>query len=290
MTKKWKTIMSLALFLVVVSLCCTACSVLKGINQIVHSLDLSQSYESKETKLYNNAVDEFFAALDQRDADAIRAMFSKSVRDNDTDLDEQIKKLMEVYPGPTDINKRDGSLLAGRYSNHYGKHTSIISSSFPVVSNETYFWCHFEITYQCDEDESRIGVTQVLFFTAEERCIAEYDDDWKRPDTTGLTVYSERTLDCEVRCIEGHPYQYTLADSPLNAEEVKDFLNASDSYTDFVEHFGEPNAVEGYYIYELSEENGNPRYLKMIVLEESDEVYDANVVDDFDWLYTLWKN
>lgn len=249
----------------------------------------NEPYESEEARLYNKAVDEFFAALDDGDASAISAMFAERVRNEDTDLDEQIKKLIGLYPGPTEVNKRDGSVVDGSYSDEYGEHISTVGSTFPVVSNGVYYWCDFEYTYENDGDKNEIGIQRVVFFTADERCIYRYGEGYEYHDEPGMTVCCDRTLDCEVRAVEGEAYEYAPGDTPLNPEGVKAFLESSNDYSEFVERFGVPNAVNIYYIYELPDENGQPRYLRLTVLEDSDEIHSANVVDDFKWQYTLWE-
>ena len=47
-------------------------------------------------------INEFFANLDARDAEAVRAMFSPNVQAADEDLDETIQALFDLYPGPTE--------------------------------------------------------------------------------------------------------------------------------------------------------------------------------------------
>ena len=56
---------------------------------------------SGERKALGEAVDGLFAALDARDGEGVRALFSPDILERDPDLPEQIEKLMAVYPGPT---------------------------------------------------------------------------------------------------------------------------------------------------------------------------------------------
>lgn len=272
------------LFLFLISFCFAGHLIHRFIRNIV-----ADSPILIEDKLYTEAVDDFFAALDRGDAEGIRTMFSRTVQSKDVDLNEQIQKLITLYPGPTDVSKRD-PLTSGHYLTDFGKRTSAINATFPVVSNGIYYWCHFELTYENDFDEDEIGITKVLFFTADEYCQCRYDDTWKLPEEQGLTVYAETILNCEVRCIGNSPYKYTPTDTPLNLTEVKDFFEDSNRFSAFTDQFGTPNASNIYYIYELPEENNQPRYLRVGVDERSDEIYDVSVVDDFNWLYSVWNN
>ena len=77
---------------------------------------------------------------------------------------------------------------------------------------------------------------------------------------------------------------------PLDEGEVKAFLDQSNVYADFIAHFGEPNAVYIYSIYELPAEAGKMRYLRIGVENQTGEIYGASVVDDLNWLYALWES
>ena len=59
-----------------------------------------------EDELFNEAVDSFFAAVDNRDAEAIKEMFSLNAKKEDTQLTESIEQLLAFYPGPTERCER----------------------------------------------------------------------------------------------------------------------------------------------------------------------------------------
>lgn len=247
-------------------------------------------YVSEEAKLYNDAVDEFLDALDEGDNERILEMFSDSARNGDADIEEEIDMLIEAYPGPTDACNRNGKMVAGEYSNErYGIKTSSVYSIFTVVSNGEYYWCYFELMYENDEDEDQIGVTKVIFYSADEYCDLRYNGA-KYEEELGLKLCMEDSLDCEVRAIAGSPYKYTSTGVVLDEDDVKGFMEETNSYTEFVEKYGEPNAIEVYYCYELPDENGEPRYLQLSVDEEDDVIRNISVNSDLEWKYLLWKN
>ncbi|MBQ9142924.1 MAG: Ig-like domain-containing protein [Lachnospiraceae bacterium] len=204
-------------------------------------------------------------------------------------LEEQIELLLQTYPGPTDVNKRNGASVAASYSSDHGVHTSEAYDTFPVISGDTYYWCRFSLMYENDEDASEIGVTQVLFFTAESYCECRYTDGWKYPSERGLTVFAEDSLDCEVRAIQGNPHKYKVTGRVPGLDAAVQFLEENNSYSAFVEHFGEPNAVDIYYFYGLPMENGEPRYLVLSVTEKTDSIRKASVADDLEWLEIVWE-
>ena len=76
----------------------------------------------------------------------------------------------------------------------------------------------------------------------------------------------------------------------MDEDDVKGFMEETNSYTEFVEKYGEPNAIEVYYCYELPDENGEPRYLQLSVDEEDDVIRNISVNSDLEWKYLLWKN
>lgn len=78
-------------------------------------------YISTEAQIYNKAVDDFFTALDNKDKESLLEMFSLNARTAKPDLEQEIAKLFEVYPGPTDVCKRDGGKVSGSYSIEQGK-------------------------------------------------------------------------------------------------------------------------------------------------------------------------
>ena len=101
---------------------------------------------------------------------------------------------------------------------------------------------------------------------------------------------SERTLDCQVRAIEGRAYKYTPPQAPLDLDEVEAFLAGGEkTYDDFVERFGEPCAVNIWYFYELPPEDGAPRYLRMNVDYNDQTVFGFSMVDDRQWLCRLFQ-
>ena len=94
-----------------------------------------------EDKIYQENINNFFAALDDRDTDAIKSLFSSAVIQNDTDLDEQISKLISIYPNAETEIIFDG-LLSGAYESQDGKHKSV---AYKIVIHDTFPIRHFKI-------------------------------------------------------------------------------------------------------------------------------------------------
>ena len=242
--------------------------------------------DSKEKTAYNDAVTSLFNALDKRDNEAIYNLFSPSVREQDEDLEDQIDKLLSIYAGPTDKIGWDG-LLGGGASYDDGKHSKNAFTSFPVRSGNAYYWCYLDLMYENTYDDQQIGIVQLDFYTADEYCILEYDDNLKIVDSVGLTVHADATIENEIRCISGHPHMYSTSTEPLNIDAVRNFFKVSNSFSEFTKQFGQPNAKNIYCYYELPMENAKPRYLQIGTV--NDTIYSATIENDFEYIETVYN-
>lgn len=287
--KKRQVYLSL-LLLIVLCFSCTGCSTISTLLLFTQRGISGGEAENQETEIYHEMVEKLFSALDAGNEASVRALFSVHARQRDPDFEADLDRLMELYSGPTDaLGQHD--MLAGSYSTEYGVNTAEVYTTFPVVSAGEYYWCHLQLMYRNDADEDQVGISQLLFYSAEEFYLLHSDENRHYPDEAGLFVYDEYTLEGEIRSINGWPCRFTPIDRVIDEEEVKVFLDRSNLYSEFVEQFGEPNGGDSYlyYYYELQPENGQPRYLEMSVEERSNKIVYAAVVDNFGWLYKIWE-
>ncbi len=234
--------------------------------------------DSKEEKAYKSAIDSFINALDSKDASAISELFSPYVREQDKDLSEQINKLISVYDGPTDEVGWDG-LLSGEASYEYGDVWKDADTIFPIRCGDTYYWCYLKLMYENTFDESKIGITQLDFYTADEFCISWYDENAKTVDSLGLEVYADKTIDDDIQCINGRPLKFNSDTKELNLDNVKSFFKSKQSFSEFKAQFGEPNAECIYTYYSLPQKNGDKRYLQLCI--DCDTICGADIADNF---------
>lgn len=301
--KRNKTlVLSICIVLSILSVCslCSGC-ILMNYGKNTKNTKNNEPYVSQEAKLYNKAVDDFFAALDNRDKGAIREMFSAKIQKKEKKLDEAIEKLFAAYPGPTDICKRDGRMVQGDYGDEHGLESAEISQGFPVVSNGTIYWCFFSLVYQNDEDRDEVGVKQVILDSAEYNCQQRLEpenrsgmmDKGKGVDKSAIQVHTKCSVDYEVRFVGGYPEKFEPIDRELTQRQVTEFFRGSYSYSKFVKEFGFPNVsgVSGWCAYELPEEGGEPRYLSLLFDEETDEILSAYIKNDLDeaGISRLWE-
>ncbi len=289
--KKLKLIAGLAVILLTGMMAFSGCSFIRSAVQKVtdkaQTIMSDTSYVSEEAKLYDQAVDDFFDALDRKDEDGIYEMFAPNVREGSSGLKEKIRELFKAYPGTTDICKRDGSRVAGEYKNDSGKSSAMVYSGFPVVSGDDYYWCMFTLMYENDWDENETGVRQVRLYSLEYRCQELYEPESAEPlpEDEPLLVFTDADIDYEARLIGGYPYKYIPVDRELTVEQVKEYFQGSDSYSGFLKEFGPPDAESTSLVscfYTLPEENGEPRYLDLLFSKEKDQIYRAAIVNDLD--------
>lgn len=289
-----KKIICICMNVLLAAFCClsTGCGSLKNIQN-----ESENAQTKSEKEIFNDAVDDFFKAVDEKDKDAILKMFAQSVREKDKTLEKEIEKLLKNYPGPTDICKRDGKGVAGSYDISHGKKSAEVSQGFPVVSNDTYYWCDFTFMYQNDMDKKQIGIKQVKLYSAEYECEERYNyvkESRKGMDKGGeddneekaLEVLTDCLVDYEVRFVGGYVEKFNPIDRDLSKEQVEEFFKTSYSYSEFLKKFGEPNVDTEFSnvscAYELSSEDDKPLYLDLLINQDDDTILNASVVNDLD--------
>ena len=242
-----------------------------------------------EKKAFGELLPKFFQALDNGDENAIFELFSPEVREQSEHLQQQITALIAVYNGPTD--EFDLESVSMTTEGHIGEPGGWESATctIPARSGEDYYFFRIRLMFE-HYDEKQIGITQLDFFTADEKC-AFGEDGGKFSDQKGLYLHAEKDLECETRTINGYPVRYTATNHTVSIESAKEFMKGSTSFSEFVERFGEANARSpfvDYYYYELPREDGDPRYLH--ISHHNDEMRFITIVDDFKFIEMVWEN
>ncbi len=250
---------------------------------------------SAEEEIYLEAANQFLAAIEAGDRDAVRDCFSVNAREACPEMEEQIDRLLELCSGPVALQNEDDLSLFGEYSSDHGKRTALAGTTLLYTCGDEYFWCYMGLTYQDDADADNVGITYANMETAAFACARRSDENYgEMPDfqAPGLRVLTEeqleRPVEGEIRVVRGDPILYTPA-AVLDEAEAAAFLQQDASYTAFVERFGPPCGGWVYAYYELPPENGEPRYLCMSWDEGNDEIYSASVCDEVESLRLVWK-
>lgn len=244
-----------------------------------------------------DSIDDFFAAVDARDAEAVRALFSPNVREADGDLDETIQALLDLYPGPTEDCEMLTPVGASKHL-EYGRQTMVdVHNSLPAVCGGVNYYCSFSYVTKDEEDPGNVGLRKVVVATEAARCHPDYYQNSLDLED-GLSVVTAPAAEGETRRIGDEPFAFTPYDRTVTREELPAFLETDDSWEGFTARFGPPNA-EGWlstgYYYELVPEDGQARYVHIYTHDFGDgarrvwSVYLYNGRDSRE-LETVWKN
>lgn len=270
---------------------CSGCALLDTLARWVESGVSGEPYVSREEQIYIETAENFLDAVAREDRAAVRALFSENVRETDEDFDAQLDLLFEADLDASAFWDRDDIQLQGSYRHDDGRHAAVVQDTFPIRDRGRYYWCTLELTYTDDFDPGEVGITALAFYSAEYYCALLYeaaDAEW--PAGSGLDVRTAYPADGDIRAAGGSPYRFENDTPPLEEDAVRDFLGQTDSFSEFCAHFGAPNAAQVYYIYALqSDAHEAPLYLQLTVVEETDTIYTAAVVDDLGWLRLVWK-
>ena len=270
---------------------CSGCALLDTLARWVESGVSGEPYVSREEQIYIETAESFLDAVAREDRAAVRALFSENVRETDEDFDAQLDLLFEADLDASAFWDRDDIQLQGSYRHDDGRHAAVVQDTFPIRDRGRYYWCTLELTYTDDFDPGEVGITALAFYSAEYYCALLYeaaDAEW--PAGSGLDVRTAYPADGDIRAAGGSPYRFENDTPPLEEDAVRDFLGQTDCFSEFCAHFGVPNAAQVYYIYALqSDADEAPLYLQLTVVEETDTIYTAAVVDDLGWLRLVWK-
>lgn len=245
-------------------------------------------YWSKKDRMFNAAVDAFFDAVDAKDSQAVKDLFSVRALENAENLDEEIEKLFAFYSGPTEKCERDG-VGSEKGSNDHGMHIRSGSDWFAVVCDGANYYCHFTMVFENDMDREEIGVHSISVVSEKVICA----EDFKFSAEAGLHAEADAPGDYQTRRIGCYPYVFVPIDRQLNKEEMLAFLEKETDFEVFRQTFGEPNAVTCEYLayaYELPDENGEKRYMEFYVSKEQ-KITKAMLLNDVDiaYLELLWE-
>lgn len=245
-------------------------------------------YLSRKDRMFNAAVDAFFEAVDARDAEAVKALFSQKALEEAEDIDAEIEKLFAFYPEPTQRCERDG-VSTEWGSNDHGLHIRKGGDWFAVVCGGENYYCDFSMVFENDMDETEIGVWSIDLVSEKVKCA----EDFQFFAGAGLHAQSEVSGDYQTRRIGHYPHVFVPADRELDREEIRAFLEQEADFGAFRERFGEPNAeicANMSYAYELPDQDGEKRYLKLQV-SDGQQIRSAGIYNDVDIerLEMLWE-
>lgn len=245
------------------------------------------SYLKNQEKIYLEKVEAFFDALEKEDVQKIKYLFTQEVIENDTDIVDEIAKMISAYPeAETTIITSSLPHMQEFDTNEQGKCIYTPGTYVPVICDGEYYWVYIELIYIEGSPLDSIAIQKLYFYTADEYYIRFREDS---PTDTGLWVFADQTLNERIVCINTIPLVFDPIDRVLDLNEVKDFLKSSKDFNEFKEEFGLPNATnDSDYYYEIPQTKESLKYL--LVRTENDNITKVGLVDaSGDYWESLWE-
>lgn len=240
--------------------------------------------------MFGQVLDDFIAAMDAHDSEAIKGMLSLNARRSE-DLDEQIKQLFEFYPGQTQGHDWDGEHVQGEYTDNFGFGYSQICCGLTLFSEHTPYYCHITFRYS-DTLKSGIGIHRICMVSEKVYC----SEGFTWPQESGIHVIEDADGDYQTRRVGGSPVVFVPVERTLSETDITAFLNDNTDYSAFTAVFGAPNAErfsEVFPIYEIVPDDSSARYAYFWLSSSEDSgVYHIDrvqIMSAEEELYYLWR-
>lgn len=265
--RKWA-----ALLLVVLCLPLSGCTRRAWMQRMGISMD----------KAYQQGLDDLMAALNARDAVALRGLFAPNVQSAVSD--EAIAALLAFTEGKNLRAEWSGNASGGE-SRSDGKITRDVNESFTLYVDDVPYRCWINLTYRCDTDAGEVGVHRI-------RLVSDYvlcAEDYPYPEGEALQVLVETGDDYQTRRIGDVPYIWTDTGRIVPEADLLAFLQPGVTMADVQSAFGTPQRqCELFCIYQLEDGDGGARYAT-IYGRLDEPVQSAVVSSGTKYLYDLWR-
>ncbi len=103
-------------------------------------------------------------ALEAKDAESLKALFSTYAIENAKDLDEKIEELIEFYPG---CNGGFEGGCSSRESSDYGVKTKVLNGVYTVTNDNQSYYLIFTIQSRNDKEPEKTGLHLIEVMTEE---------------------------------------------------------------------------------------------------------------------------
>ena len=241
-------------------------------------------FEDKEQEIYFKTIDELFAAIEDKNIEAIYDLFSPYAQNECLNLKDNIEELVSIFSGTIE-NIGEIIIASGAsYDNENSRKNAY--SSFPVFDGEKYYWFYIDLIYEDTFDESQLGITQIDFLSAD----AYYDfrsSETKQDTVIGLNIFNKKVDNYNIISINNYPYNYHPTET-LSIEDVTSFFKSSTSLADFKKRFGAASAIDEFgFMYSLPDQNDEKRYLYISC--DGDKITCSNVLSNYSYIDTLWE-
>ncbi|MBM6815905.1 DUF5104 domain-containing protein [Olsenella uli] len=277
---------------------CAGCSErIDALARLVGSRVTGEEYVSPRGQACLDAAEGLLDALETGDGDAIVGLFSPEVRASSDDLEGRADELVASCSGHVEyLDAHSVTMPQESERVDDGRRRVELSAGFSFALGGENYWCFMTLVSENDFDEAEVGVSTIIVWSEEAYSAMLYDARgaaW--PEGTGLNLRLDYPLEWETRLVYDDPLRYEGGDVISDTAGVAAFLDEGErTVDDFEERFGRPCCVswtgDGVVYYELPEEDGEPRYLRVSAATSDDPIYSAYVVGERDVVRKVWDD
>ena len=262
-----------------------ACSVINKIETDIKR----QSYENCIDKWKNewvssnevreDVIKEFFDAADNKDKEALMALYSDEIQ-QDSELKEQVEEFLDEYPGGLVDLKFDYKGGHEEGSSDYGVSSEYLNARYEVKKGDEYYYISFGGYYENDEEPDKIGLDYFVINSEKGEVISDESDE-ERDDEEHIIANIDIEENFETRRVAGIPYKYVEKDIIYTREEVLEAIKESYDLYDLYSYLGEPNGVGArlnYVVYEIESNENDYRYIEITHTDAGEIVKDLTCI------------
>lgn len=239
------------------------------------------SHSKRSEDACSQLLTRFTTALETRDAAALKALFSPKVQAS-CDLDAPIRELLVLTEGRTLHTEWDGLNSSGETRSRT-EHSEHASFRIDLYIDGTPYFVHLQQIYRHQEEPDVIGATRIALYS-------DYfyiSESFTSPAGDGLFVHACTGTDYQTRRINNYPHIWTEIERTIPEAELCAVLRANPTFAAVQQAFGEPNAHDVGYVYQLADENGEARYAKLYVNSDG-TLQSVLLVSGTDWLRKVY--
>ncbi len=119
-----------------------------------------REYDEQSDEMMQSIIE----AMEEKDAEALKKLFSSYALENSENLDKKIEELLEFYPGSS--GGYEGNCISDRAAD-YGDITLILNGTYTVNNDGQEYEVNFVTIPQNDEEPDKVGLYLIEVMTEE---------------------------------------------------------------------------------------------------------------------------
>lgn len=148
-----------------------------------------------EQQIADNVMEEVSQALDAKDADALKEMYSKKTRDEDTKLEQQILDLIDFYKGKK--KSYEGHIFSSNTKEKGVNVEKLIKGMYELHTDSEDYRVYFKYKPVDEKNIDEVGLSSIELITetAYQKAVdADGSYDWQT-GTKGSGVYIKELIE-----------------------------------------------------------------------------------------------